>query len=435
MSYKSDELDIGEKELEQKIMGEEYTLIEVIDKIKDLDKLDRLLTRVHKKMSNGWRFNSFMTKLNVINNEYVRAIGHAIITNNIKLVELLIKHGSDVNEICWLATPSLTPLCTAVHTGNIEMIDFLLKNGADKSLRESCAPFEVAVDTNNFEVAEFLVKQGVPLYAKEGWGTQPPDLKKLLCKAVINDNVKLAELIIKHGGDKYINEKYDSFVDLKMRDFGSRIRLLVVALKNKSKDMIRLLLSHHADPYLYRYDEDDEDSPVNYAETMGEEWVTFLIGKDGYEEKKRKDKKRWKEQEKARKRHERMWRNFTQNNSNSEEQSDSDSEEEKEEKEEFQTRSASLPPKKYLEIPTEGTIEEKWKNIKKQFLKLSLKHHPDKGGDENEFKAMSNEFDAIKEYMRRTYEDKIDVFHGGKRKQSTRKKLRNNKKRGKSMRR
>jgi hypothetical protein len=309
------------------------------------------------------------------------------------------------------------------------MIEVLLKNGADKSLVEECTPFEIAVNTDNFEVAEFLVKQGFPVRKREPMlrsVLDSPDLKQLLCEAVLNNNVKLAELIIKHGGDKYVNEIYDMHVNIRVYEVGNSISLLVIALKNKSKDMIRLLLSHHADPYLNRY---NEKSPANFAEKMGDEWAIFLLGKDGYEEKKREDKEREEKYEKRRKEYERAWREYNGTHSNSQEgkqeQNDSDSEDE-----EFE-----LPPAKYIEIPTEGTIEDKWKKIKKQYLLLTRQHHPDKGGDENIFKELNNEFHAIQNVMRNKYKDKIDVFHGGKRKQSTKKKLRNKNQRGKSMRR
>ncbi len=98
-----------------------------------------------------------------------------------------------------------------------------------------------------------------------------------------------------------------------------------------------------------------------------------------------------------------------------------------------------------IQIPTEGTPDEKWTQVQKQFRALSKKHHPDMGGDKNTFLKLTQQRDNAKKYLSDKYPDK--TFFGGKSKRITKKKLRNkykrtakkilrsNKRRGKTVRR
>lgn len=59
-----------------------------------------------------------------------------------------------------------------------------------------------------------------------------------------------------------------------------------------------------------------------------------------------------------------------------------------------------------LEVPKDATVEQ----IKKAYRKLALKHHPDKGGDENKFKALSLAHSILAdEDKRKLYDQTGDV--------------------------
>jgi len=51
-------------------------------------------------------------------------------------------------------------------------------------------------------------------------------------------------------------------------------------------------------------------------------------------------------------------------------------------------------------------------DIKKSFRKLSLKHHPDKGGDVNEFKKLTEAYETLGDEEKRQQYDNPSPFHG-----------------------
>ena len=65
---------------------------------------------------------------------------------------------------------------------------------------------------------------------------------------------------------------------------------------------------------------------------------------------------------------------------------------------------------KTLNIKSNSSPDE----IKKAFRNLSKQHHPDKGGDENTFKEMSEAYDTLSsEDKRRDYDhQRSNPFHG-----------------------
>jgi ankyrin repeat protein len=392
------------KEKEDREREMPSTILKAIENITDLEELDQVLTDLRNNPGKTPynNFNHFVNKQDYDKNDnLVSALAYAIAHENIELLKLLIKYGAKIGDTTddyviihklGRVTKDLgiiTPLCLAVMVGNIKIVEILLQNGANARDISYYDPLSIALENNSLEIAELLINYGRPITEVQ--------YNKFMEHAVNNNDIKMVEFILKNSKNVKDTDKY--------------ISPLSVALKKQLKDMVKFLISYGFDPYETEYV--SQMSPLEMAEEMGDAWGILLVGKDKFEEykKQRERERREKEQERERKEKERRERWERQRQWQREQYEE--------------PKSASLPDKKYFEIPTEGTIEEKWKNIKKQFLKLSLKHHPDKGGNVDKFQEMSNEFDAIKEYMRRTYEDKIDVFHGGKRKQTKRRGGRN----------
>ncbi len=393
--------DRERKEKEDRERKMPSNILEAVENITNLQELDQVLTHLRNNPRKT-PYNDFYHFVNKQehdkNDNLVSAMAYAIAHENIELVKLLIKYGANLRDTTdsyviihklGRVTKDLgiiTPLCLAVIVGNIKIVELLLQNGANAGHND---PLSIALENNSLEIAELLINYGRTITEFQ--------YNNFMEHALNNNDIKMAEFILKNSKNVKDTDKY--------------ISPLSIALKKQSKDMVKLLISYGLDPYETEYV--SRISPLEMAEEMGGDWGILLVGKDKFEEykKQRERERREKEQERERKEKERKKRWEW------EWQRDREQYEE--------PKSASLPDKKYFEIPTEGTIEEKWKNIKKQFLKLSLKHHPDKGGNVDKFKEMSNEFDAIKEYMRITYPDKIDVFHGGKRKQTKRRGGRN----------
>ncbi len=95
-------------------------------------------------------------------------IFYAVGTGNTEIVEILLKHGADVNEfiekidykssnIPVINMKGYSPIHDAVKQGDCEMVKFLVERGADyKRLFISETPLDLAQQYNHPEIAEYL---------------------------------------------------------------------------------------------------------------------------------------------------------------------------------------------------------------------------------------------------------------------------------------
>ncbi|MFY7938488.1 MAG: ankyrin repeat domain-containing protein [Flavobacterium sp.] len=283
--------DRERKEKEEQEIKMPSTIFEAIENITNLEELDQVLAHRKKKYDD---LDDFVNQ-NVTdkNQNLVSALAHAIAHDNIELVKILIKYGANLNDRVTSQViihsnfgrltkrlGTVSHLCLAVAVGNIKIVEILLQNGAD-TRKYHCDPLDIALENNSLEIAELLINYGSRI--------RPFRFVTTLRRAILNDNIKMAEFSLKNGinhiGINNINN-----------DNGFA---LYHALQKRSKEMVKVLISYGLDPYKPIYG----ITPVEQAERMGDEWVILLIGKDKFEEYKKEQER---EAERARER-QREW--------------------------------------------------------------------------------------------------------------------------------
>ncbi len=82
--------------------------------------------------------------------------------NQYEIVELLIKHGADVNQFDFY---DQSALIYAVDSGSLDVIKLLIKNGASVNICDSNGvyPLHVAINRQDNEICDYLVTKNAPL--------------------------------------------------------------------------------------------------------------------------------------------------------------------------------------------------------------------------------------------------------------------------------
>jgi ankyrin repeat protein len=112
---------------------------------------------------------------------------------NLKVAELLIKHGADVNAQC---ISDLRPLHVASTNGRLEILRLLIGNGADVNALVSgvWTALYLASKEGHLEVVRALLENGAD--PNELWWTGTP-----LSEALKLNNLEVAQLLLQYGAD------------------------------------------------------------------------------------------------------------------------------------------------------------------------------------------------------------------------------------------
>lgn len=136
------------------------------------------------------------------------------------VVEVLIKHGADVNA---KSNYGFTALMEAAGRGHTEIVDALIKSGADVNAKDNDG-WTALMEAANAKVAELLIKHGADVNAKENDG------ETALMWAY---NAEVAEVLIKHGADVNAKSNYGRTA-------------LMIATQEGHKEVAELLRSYGA---------------------------------------------------------------------------------------------------------------------------------------------------------------------------------------------
>lgn len=122
----------------------------------------------------------------------------AVTKNDMRMIQLLISKGADVNLF---GNDEVTPLIQAVADGNLQIIDYLLNNEFNKAdinfEKRNFTPLIAAVSNGYLNVVSYLVEHG----ANVNYQIKNNDLTALMF-AVDNGDLEIAKYLVENDYDK-----------------------------------------------------------------------------------------------------------------------------------------------------------------------------------------------------------------------------------------
>lgn len=154
-----------------------------------------------------------------------KAVLQAVWSNNIEMVELIIKNGGNVNCVSNSQGFIYTPFIRAVMNRSIPIADLLLKYGAKINFDQSVALFScMGSDEKSIDMFDFLIKKGIDIHVS---AREEP-----LFFAVSSGFVENVKRLIKAGANVHARN------DTIMKEISC----------NHKQEMVRVLLAAGAKP-------------------------------------------------------------------------------------------------------------------------------------------------------------------------------------------
>uniref|UniRef100_A0A0K2TKJ7 Transient receptor potential cation channel subfamily A member 1 homolog [Aplysia californica] n=1 Tax=Lepeophtheirus salmonis TaxID=72036 RepID=A0A0K2TKJ7_LEPSM len=194
----------------------------------------------------------------------------AVSSGSIKIVELLLEYGANVNS---KNKHSVSVLHCAARTGQIESVELLVEHSAEVNVVNSLiqTPVYIAASNNNVKVIEYLVNNGCNPNIQDSNGFTP---LHIACK---EGNVEAVEVLI----------AFKTNVDL--LDYDDRSCLYIAALYNKP-EVLKALLENDKCNGLISVNDLFDNLPLHVASKEGNvEIVHLLINAGSDIDKKNED--------------------------------------------------------------------------------------------------------------------------------------------------
>lgn len=126
------------------------------------------------------------------------ALNMAVIKNNSKLIQILLKAGANINfQDTTVFGLGETPLTSAIRENNETMVKLLLDDGADPNIPNNFhkTPLMIAAEENALEAAKILLEYKVPIEYGVHTGLHT---ETLLCIAVVHDHTEMVTFLIQN---------------------------------------------------------------------------------------------------------------------------------------------------------------------------------------------------------------------------------------------
>ena len=134
------------------------------------------------------------------NEEGFTPLHYAADVGNSDVIELLLKHGANINVTSKCGKRALD---VAVDRGNTKIIRLLLENGAESDFADNvgCTHLHFAVKHGYIEVIKFLLDNGTKIDVTDGEGSTP------LHYAAYERVNRMIKFLIEHGADINVTNK------------------------------------------------------------------------------------------------------------------------------------------------------------------------------------------------------------------------------------
>lgn len=197
---------------------------------------------------------------------------NAVDQDNVELLKLLMKHGSDPNvsrhdgsglhAIARKAPSSVEQPCSSEVSNSLRLAEILLEAGADVNLKsklEGSTPLHEAVRYWHLQAVEFFLSKGADVNMKDDTAMRTP-----LHWAASAGNIDIAKILIENGADLLVGDK-DSNVPW------------MLAMKSNFGSLARLLCSFHD----VNVTDSRDRTPLHAACTAGCEQSVEILLKEG----------------------------------------------------------------------------------------------------------------------------------------------------------
>lgn len=166
---------------------------------------------------------------------------YPMIENDIKLIDMLINKGVNINHMFSWNNRKVTPLVYAAITGRLDMVKYLIKKGANVNAVDTIGSSALHHTTNNYSIVKYLLKNGADTSIVNQKGYTALEIAeivrnkkviKLIKHGDIGDGTKLDVLISKKnskinyndfalviGISKYTNEPNVNYADNSAKSF------------------------------------------------------------------------------------------------------------------------------------------------------------------------------------------------------------------------